>query len=171
MKILKITFLFLALAVSVLYTYGQDNASNTSIDKITNAYLGVKNALIINSGATAQNKAKELLASITGFPVDGLTAVQRKTWVAYQDKLQFDSRHISETTDTDHQKEHFASLSSNLYQVLKAFKMNSSTLYQQYCPMKKAYWLSESPVIKNPYFGKQMPECGRTTETLAPATK
>jgi hypothetical protein len=44
--------------------------------------------------------------------------------------------------------------------------MNTSTLYQQYCPMKKAYWLSETPTIKNPYYGKEMPTCGKTTETL-----
>jgi hypothetical protein len=37
--------------------------------------------------------------------------------------------------------------------------------------MKKATWLSETNAIKNPYYGKQMLTCGKTTETLAPASK
>jgi len=81
----------------------------------------------------------------------------------------FDARHISSVNAVDHQREHFASLSNNMYELLKALKSNTATLYEQYCPMKKAYWLSESQQIKNPYFGSQMPTCGKVTATLAPA--
>jgi hypothetical protein len=31
---------------------------------------------------------------------------------------------------------------------------------------KGAYWLSESKVIRNPYFGEKMLDCGETRETL-----
>jgi hypothetical protein len=40
----------------------------------------------------------------------------------------------------------------------------------QYCPMKKAYWLSDVSAIKNPYYNdKMMTTCGRVAATLPPA--
>jgi hypothetical protein len=32
--------------------------------------------------------------------------------------------------------------------------------------MEKKSWISESAIIKNPYYGKKMIECGVTKETL-----
>ena len=101
-------------------------------------------------------------------PETGLKPDQQKLFNSYADKLKFDSRHISESTDVNHQREHFASLSKNWYEVLKGLKMNTSTVYMDYCPMKKAYWLSETSSIKNPYYNdKSMATCGKTAATLA----
>jgi len=139
------------------------------IDKITNAYLDVKNALVSSDGNAVKLKAAELFKALSVKPDNSLSPAQQAILQKYQTKLLFDSRHMSETTDVDHQREHFASLSQNMYSLLKGVKMNSATIYQEYCPMKKAYWLSESNQIKNPYFGSKMPDCGKVTETLAPA--
>ena len=156
----------LALSFSALIVTAQ---SSNNIDKITQDYYGVKNALAAGKGADAQNSAKTLLADLSA--PGKLNADQQKVFDGYTGKLKFDSRHISETTDVAHQREHFESLSKNLYEVLKALKMNSSTIYMQYCPMKKAYWLSENAAIKNPYYSdKTMSACGKTMATVA-ATK
>jgi len=45
-------------------------------------------------------------------------------------------------------------------------KLSDAPLYQQYCPMKKSYWLSKDAAIKNPYYGKQMLTCGKVSDTL-----
>jgi hypothetical protein len=166
MKTLRTLSLILALTIPALWTSAQKSAS---IDKITDAYLGVKNALAIGNGTVAENKAKELFDALSADPAKGLTADQQKLFNSYADKLKYDSRHISETTTVDHQREHFASLSKNLYEVLKGLKMNTATIYMEYCPMKKAYWLSESSAIKNPYYNdKMMTTCGKVTATLPP---
>jgi hypothetical protein len=171
MKILKIFPLMAILILPFLPAAAQKSATNTAIDKITTAYLGVKNALAAGNGADAGTNAKELFAALSAQPEKGLKPDQQKLLNSYLDKLKYDSRHISETTAVDHQREHFASLSKNLFEVLKGLKMNSSTLYEQYCPMKKAYWLSESTAIKNPYYNdKMMTTCGRVAATL-PVTK
>lgn len=156
------------LTLSISMASAQKSA-NTNIDKITTAYLGVKNALAAGNGTAAENKSKELFDALSTQPDKGLKPDQQKLLAGYLDKLKFDSRHISETTVIDHQREHFASLSKNLYEVLKGLKMNTSTIYMDYCPMKKAYWLSETPAIKNPYYNdKMMATCGRVAATLAP---
>ncbi len=156
----------LALSFSILMVRAQ---SSNGIDKIAGAYFSLKNALATGSGAVAENSAKTLMEALAA--PEKLGADQQKVFNTYSEKLKFDARHISETTDIAHQREHFESLSKNLFEVLKGVKMNTSTIYMQYCPMKNAYWLSESAGIKNPYYSdKAMVTCGKTTATL-PAAK
>jgi hypothetical protein len=166
MKTIKQLSLILVMALSVSFVKASNN-----VDKITTAYLAVKNALAAGDGKTAQNKAKDLLAALSAPSDKSLKPDQQKLYDSYLEKLKFDSRHISETNVVDHQREHFASLSKNLYEVLKGLKMNTSTVYMDYCPMKKAYWLSETSAIKNPYYSdKMMTTCGSVKATL-PAAK
>lgn len=171
MKTLKSIILSFTLLVAFTTTKAQDLAANTAVNNVITTYLGVKNSLTADNNATTKTNAKELLAAITAVPADKLTPEQKKIWAAYTNKLEFDSRHISESDAIDHQREHFTSLSKNMYEVVKGLKLNSTTIYEQYCPMKKATWLSETSAVKNPYYGKQMLTCGKTTETLAPAAK
>ncbi|OOQ61985.1 DUF3347 domain-containing protein [Mucilaginibacter pedocola] len=128
---------------------------------VLTSYYALKDALVADNSTEAQAKAKALLVALNNIPAD-----QQKNWKSYTDKLQFDSRHISETTSIDHQREHFTSLSKNMLESIKALKLNTDPVYAQYCPMKKATWLSDSADIKNPYYGKQMLTCGKVTETL-----
>jgi len=161
MKTLKTIAIIAMLACSVSLARAQNN-----INGITTAYFGLKNALAGGNGTAAENSAK-ILTEALGAP-EKLTTDQQKIFNAYIEKLKYDTRHISEVNDIDHQREHFQSLSKNLYEVLKGLKMNTATVYMDYCPMKKAYWLSESSAIKNPYYSdKTMATCGKTTATLA----
>lgn len=141
------------------------NAQSAAIDKVTESYIGVKNALVASNATLAKSRSVELVAALSA-PVKGLRPAQKKSWAAYADKLKFDSRHISQTKVIDHQREHFESLSKNMYSLLSALKLNGNTLYQQYCPMKKAAWLSETEEIRNPYYGDDMLECGKVTAIL-----
>ena len=169
MKTLKTFIILLTVLVSYSNVKAQDKTAATAVNNVLTAYLDVKNALIADNNTATKAKAKDLLAAIAAVPMDKLTTDQHKTWMAYFEKLQFDSRHISESDAIDHQREHFTNLSKNMYEVVKTLKLNTSTVYEQYCPMKKATWLSETNAIKNPYYGKQMLTCGNTKETLAPA--
>ena len=40
------------------------------------------------------------------------------------------------------------------------FKVSSTPVYVQYCPMAKGQWLSDEKEIKNPYYGNSMLTCG-----------
>lgn len=163
---MKILFLTLFLAFGTLTTNAQDK---NNIDKITASYIGVKDALVGSNATLTKSRASELLAALTGQKVKGLQPKQIKLLNTYLVKLKYDSRHISETTVLDHQREHFESLSKNMYAMLSGLNMNSTTIYQQYCPMKKAYWLSDATEIRNPYYGDDMLECGTVKATIKAA--
>ncbi|GAA4097286.1 DUF3347 domain-containing protein [Mucilaginibacter panaciglaebae] len=168
MKIVKSALALLILLSTVTYTEAQTGAS-VSINSIMTGYLDLKNSLVTDDNAAAQLKAKALYDQITTVQTKDMTPKELSTWKNYADKLSFDSRHISESQSIDHQREHFASLSKNVYAVLKVFQLNTGPLYWQYCPMKKASWLSDKQAIENPYYGKSMLDCGSVKETLTAA--
>jgi hypothetical protein len=141
----------------------------SSVNAVIKSYLDIKNALAADDNKAANEAAKQFTTALKGIQPDQMDAKQKDAWQKYGEKLRFDGEHIGESTEIAHQREHFGSLSANLYVVLKAFKNNDASLYQQYCPMVKKTWLSEQPAIKNPYYGKKMPECGVTKETLKAA--
>lgn len=159
----------LLLLLTSIQANAQTATVKTSLNNVINAYLDLKNALVAGNSTAGGATGKVLKAQIEAVSVKGMPADQKGVWKNYVDKLSFDSRHISESTDIAHQREHFASLSKNMYAVLKIFNVNSTVIYWQYCPMKKMSWLSEKPAIENPYHGKQMLDCGKTVETMKPA--
>lgn len=40
------------------------------------------------------------------------------------------------------------------------------TIREVYCPMAKASWLQTAEKVANPYFGSEMPNCGKVTRTI-----
>lgn len=139
--------------------------TNSAINPVLNAYFGVEKSLASDNSTSANKNAAELVAAVKHVKVSELNAAQKAAWNTYGEKLRYNSEHISESKSIDHQREHFAALSDDLYGLLKTFTLES-TVYRQYCPMKKQYWLNASASIQNPYYGKKMLDCGKVTETI-----
>ena len=144
-----------------------DDEMRASILEILTNYYAVKNALVADDPKTANAQAGELLKAIDAVPTTKMTPEQRTFSAPLLDKIRTDAQHIGETKDIKHQREHFSDLSNNVFALIKGVKTtNRGAVYQQYCPMKKAYWLSDNAAVKNPYYGKMMLTCGKVTETL-----
>lgn len=137
-----------------------------AVNHVLKSYISLKNALFADDSKTANDEAKKFTAALKEVQVSQMDDKQKATWKKYGEKLHFDGEHIGHSTAIAHQREHFGNLSSNLFAVLKAFQVNDLVVYQQYCPMAKKSWLSETAAIKNPYYGKKMATCGVTKETL-----
>ncbi|MGJ1228061.1 DUF3347 domain-containing protein [Sphingobacterium siyangense] len=133
------------------------------------AYFELKDALVKDNGAAAQTAAKGIQAAIEKVNSEQLDAVQGKLWKEYQRKLAFDTEHIAGIKENEHQREHFVTLSKNMYVLMKSLKPEV-TVYYQHCPMyrdgKGANWLSTQKKIENPYLGQSMPTCGSIVETI-----
>lgn len=140
-----------------------------SLQVVFDKYFALKDALVKSDGNTASVKAKELVISIKGVQMNGLGEEQRSVWMKVIKNLIFDAEHIEETKGVDHQRDHFNTLSDNMYQLIKVSKQGFP-VYYQHCPMankgKGANWLSKEDAIKNPYYGSKMLNCGKTVETI-----
>lgn len=161
-----------ALQTSFAQNVKDSLTSKDPLNAVQSAYLDLKNALAKDDGNQASASAKDLFKAIDKVPMDKLSAEQHKVWMKYSEKLSYDAEHIKGTMETEHQREHFVSLSKNMYEVIKAFNTTTVKVYYQFCPMandgKGAFWLSEVEKISNPYMGKKMSTCGSTKETISP---
>jgi len=173
----------LIIAMAVMTAFAACNSNSTSTDKkskdtttvataapvknsnpskgIVEHYLHIKNALA---------KDKELSEAFAKFDESSLTAEQKKTYADISADAKEHAEHIAMNGDkVEHQREHFAMLSKDIYDFVKAFG-SGQTLYQDYCPMynnnKGAIWISETKDISNPYLGTKMPTCGSVKETI-----
>ncbi|WP_262714326.1 DUF3347 domain-containing protein [Adhaeribacter soli] len=134
------------------------------------AYIKVKNALAKDNDKLAASGGKELVNAIQNFNKSALTPEQAKTYADIEEDAKEHAEHISTNAgNLKHQREHFETLSQDVYQLVKTFG-TSQPLYYDHCPMynknKGGYWVSESKAIQNPYLGKSMPTCGVVKEEL-----
>src|ERR1700683_4680783 len=96
------------------FLFIQANKKQPRQSPILNSYYQVKNALVASDAAAAATAAGEMLQAITGFDMESRTPAGHTAFMDLKDKLAYDARHISESTDINHQREHFPSLSANL---------------------------------------------------------
>ena len=139
------------------------------LSEVYDSYFAVKDALVRTDGATASTSSKTLFTEINNVKMDKLSMDVHMAWMKVFENLKEDAEHIADIKDIGRQRDHFISLSKNIYEVMKISKQETPTYYQ-FCPMandgKGANWLSKENTIKNPYYGSQMLNCGNTVETI-----
>jgi hypothetical protein len=152
--------------VTVQHSFAQDSTKTNQLSALLNSYYGIKNALVSSDATVAATKASELIKAIDGIDMKTLSEADHNAFMAAQGKLKADAQTIAASSKIEAQRTTFSTLSNNIYTLAKAAKLSTEPVYQQYCPMKKMYWLSSETVIKNPYYGKMMLTCGKVTDTL-----
>lgn len=132
-------------------------------------YFALKDELVKTDGNTASAKAATLLLTINRVEMQTLKTEEHSIWMKIVKNIKEDAEHISDTKDIKHQREHFVTLSKNIYDLIKVSKQETPTYYQ-FCPManngKGANWLSKENTVKNPYYGSMMLNCGKVIETI-----
>ena len=146
-------------AAFVQQSFAQDTQKETPLSQLLHSYYDIKDALVVGNATTASLKAADFIKHFNG--IDAKLISQDNSTALLKD-----ANHISSTKEIKHQREHFAKFSENMFTLAKAVKLTSEPIYQAYCPMKKAYWLSGEKAIKNPYYGNAMLTCGSVKETL-----
>jgi hypothetical protein len=125
------------------------------MEAIISWYMDIENALAADNSKSTQEAAIKLLNEETALN----ETYMKKTL-----------EELSKSTEINEQRNHFATLSKQLYTVFKETNLAGKTLYWNHCPMamdgKGANWLSLTEEIKNPYLGSKMPNCGSIKETL-----
>lgn len=140
-------------------SFAQDSTKQSQIPQLLSLYYNIKDALVTGNANTAASKAEAFVKVTNGIDYKIISEGNINTLVK-------DAGKISETKDIKKQREYFANFSNNMIAVAKAVKLSNQPIYEAYCPMKKAYWLSSEKAIKNPYYGSAMLTCGQVTQRL-----
>jgi len=144
--------------------------TGTSIDGLLNDYMRVKNALTKDNDKDAAAAGNAMAKTFASFDKTSLTAEQAKMYNDIEEDAKEHAQHIgSNAGNIKHQREHFETLSQEMYELVKTFGAGQKVYYTN-CPMyndnKGANWLSETKEIRNPYLGQSMPTCGSVKEEL-----
>jgi Cu(I)/Ag(I) efflux system membrane fusion protein len=139
------------------------------LQRIYQAYLPVKDALIASDAPTAKAKAKTLLSEINKVDMTLVKGEAHTTWMNDLAVLKVTSDELSKEVDIKASRLLLSPLSDQLYHTLKKFNVITGG-FRQFCPMamnnKGAFWLSDSEEVLNPYFGEAMLTCGNVEEEL-----
>ena len=127
-------------------------AQNTN--NLLSKYYSVKNALV-NSDLKAASEAI----------IDFQNTIKSESSFRQKDDLNKAVDKLAKSSSIEKQRAVFNDVSTTMWQIVKSTDQVSQSVYYQYCPMKKAYWLSNETTIKNPYFGSSMLSCGNISET------
>jgi len=132
-------------------------------------YFLVKDALIASDATRAASSSNELLNAVNTIKMDKLEMDVHMVWMKVVNTIMKDAENIGNTKDVKIQRDHFTTLSKDIYTLIKASKYETP-VYYQFCPMfndgKGANWLSKENAVKNPYYGSMMLSCGKTVETI-----
>lgn len=158
---MKKIILLLALMVGSLAqkSFAQDSIPPGQTHPLLLQYFAVRDALVAGRGQEVSAAAAGLI---------GILNTLDFKWISEGNIniLLKDATPLTETQDIRKQRVAFAQLSDNMIGLAKAVRLSDKPLYQVYCPMKNAYWLSGEKPIKNPYFGDTMLSCGKVVETI-----
>jgi len=155
----KIFFMVALFAtVFVQQNFAQDS-TKTQPSPLLTSYYTLKDALVNSNSTTVAASADEFVKVLNDINKEVVKDESRNALLS-------DATAISQTKDLKVQREKFATLSTNMFALAKTGKLSTEPVYQQYCPMKKASWLSNNKAIKNPYYGSAMLTCGSVKETL-----
>ncbi|MBN8680434.1 MAG: DUF3347 domain-containing protein [Chitinophagales bacterium] len=132
-------------------------ASAQNNELLFQRYILVKDALVNSDSKTASAQAAALLKNLESYG----TATETQSMIT-------SVKTIATNPDLKAQRKAFAEVSEKMWNLLKSKGGIQRTVYYQYCPMKKAYWLSQDSVIRNPYYGAQMLTCGSISDKKQP---
>lgn len=159
LKMKKTLFIIVLIAIAFSQNSFAQDSTKTQSSPLLNTYYQLKDNLVKTNATAAAVSANDLVKVINAS--DNQTVND-----ATKAKFLTDANAIGQSTDIKLQREKFASLSNNMFELVKTVKLSPDPVYQQYCPMKKASWLSNDKAIKNPYYGSAMLTCGSVKATL-----
>lgn len=163
MKTYGLKWLF---ALLLLSCSGQiSRASSAGGNGLLDAYLKVKDALVADDAVAAKKAGTALYTLISATGSDNMAGNEKKVFENVKSKLLEFSQKIGATSDIEKQRTAMESLSIHMWKYVKASTTEKRVVYYQYCPMKKAWWISLESAIKNPYYGSAMLSCGSIAET------
>lgn len=160
----KLFFLSALFAGSAIQANAQ---SSGSINNLLADYYAVKNALVAGDAAKAKSGAADFIQHANGLDPKTLSTAEQSAYNPVKANLLAQAKLLAESKDLAAQRNAFAGFSDQMIGLVKAIKP-ATAVYVDYCPMKKASWLSAEQAIKNPYYGNAMLNCGAVKETIKP---
>ncbi|HYX07530.1 MAG TPA: DUF3347 domain-containing protein, partial [Bacteroidales bacterium] len=145
-------------------------AFQKQLTAVYKAYIDMKNAFVASDAPKVAKAASTVKDKLGNVNMELLSGDAHQQWMKQLNVMKENISTITGSKDIAVQRKAFASFSDAFYHSIKAFGLENTEAYYQFCPMannnKGAYWVSDIKEIKNPYFGEAMISCGETRDTI-----
>lgn len=150
--------------------YKTAETTEKELEEVIDAYLQIKDALV-KDDEQATNKAVDLMYEKVALVIPSkLAGNGLEAWKNHQNLYEQKLKEMKHIKGLENKRSYFSHVSEIVYCTIKSFGIKEGNLYAIFCPMafdgKGAYWINNSKVVQNPYFGAKMPTCGEIKETL-----
>jgi Cu(I)/Ag(I) efflux system membrane fusion protein len=126
-----------------------DSALMEPVKSVYDSYLKIQTELVKDSLKDVSENATAIAKAVRGDEMKMLPA---------EVATQADA--LAQAKDLKSAREAFKPLSTSLIKYLADNRAGKGVYHEAYCPMAKASWLQTGKDIRNPYLGKEMPDCG-----------
>ena len=127
----------------------EDPATMEPVKSVLDHYLTIQKELTKDSIKGVEDHANAIAKAVKGDTMKMLPA-----------ELAIQAEKLANAKDLKAAREADKPLSASLIKYLSDNKAGKGVYHEAYCPMAKASWLQTDKVIRNPYMGKAMLECG-----------
>ncbi|MGB0931731.1 MAG: efflux RND transporter periplasmic adaptor subunit, partial [Chitinophagales bacterium] len=145
-------------------------AFKTQLGATADAYLELKDGLVATDFEAAKLASVGLKQAMDKTDMMLLKGEAHTYWMQQLNAINAHLDLLQKAEDVEEQRKQFSNISDMLTVMVKAFGIEGSDLYVQYCPMafdnNGGFWLSDVAQIQNPYFGDKMMKCGSVKDTL-----
>lgn len=145
---------------------------NTSFGNIMRDYYLLKDGFVDEKETVVAASARGLIMSIDSLKLTELKADSNLVSTAgtYALGMLSELKGLLGEKDWEGKRKSFQIISDQLYDLIRTVQYNGEVVYHTYCPMafndQGANWLSNTPVIRNPYIPKKMIHCGEVKDSI-----
>lgn len=152
---------------------------NDSYQQMMAGYYGLKDALVASDSVKANEASRKLAVLADSLKIAEIqgdsTGMIKETAKTFTGTISGSAQALVKESTLEAKRKEFEMISDALWSLTRTVRYDGEKVYYQFCPMafdnKGAYWLSNQAVIRNPYFGDQMLECGKVEDSLDYGTR
>ncbi|MGZ5245733.1 MAG: DUF3347 domain-containing protein [Flavitalea sp.] len=145
-----------------------------SFDTLMNSYYTLKESFVMADTVQVNIAAAALMIAADSLRLAELkgdnTGLIAETARSFTGTISTSGDALRQEADIEAKRKEFEIISDALWSLVRTVNYDGRQVYYQFCPMafndKGAYWLSNTPEIRNPYFGNKMLTCGSTQDSL-----
>lgn len=127
-------------------------------------YLDGKGAFFESDSDAADRAFQQVAETLESIGLHRMEGDAHERWIVHYEAIESHTDQLLSADGQDGRKEQFARLSQVFIEAVKNYQI-PGVIYQQYCPMEDASWLSRKEQIANPYM-ESMPSCGEIIERI-----
>jgi hypothetical protein len=134
-----------------------DTALAEPAKSVISNYLAIQASL---AGDTIQGLDEHGKAISTALKIDAAKTTQPDLQAVLVGVIEAEADVIAQAKDIKTARAAFKPLSASVIRYMAHEKAGKGVYHEVYCPMAEASWLQTGKDIRNPYYGKEMLDCG-----------